>query len=110
GVMPVPIGYGAWKRSGWFIQKFQGKWRFHLSGTDCDSTEPVPLNEWLHMDFIIENGQMRILQNGKTVAQTPVSQPLMEWYGDLYLGQYSDTQKPDYQFHGEMKNLRIWGN
>ena len=109
GVMPVPIGYGTWRRSGWFVQKFQEKWRFHLSGTDCDSATKVPLNEWLHMDFIVENGQMKVLQNGQTVAQAPVSQPTTSWFGDLYLGQYSDSQKPEYQFHGEMKNLRIWG-
>ncbi len=110
GVMPVPIGYGTWNRSGWFIQKLQGKWRFHLSGTDCDSSSPVPLNEWLHMDLIVENGRMTILQNGQTAAQVPISKPLASWFGDLYLGQYSDVQEPEYQFHGEMKNLRIWGN
>ena len=109
GVMPVPVGYGAWRRSGWFIQKFQEKWRFHLSGTDCDSETKVPLNEWLHMDFIVENGQMKVLQNGQTVAQSPVSTPLNDWFGSLYLGQYSDSQKPEYQFHGEMKNLQVWG-
>ena len=109
GVMPVPVSYGAWRRSGWFIQKFQEKWRFHLSETDCDSETKVPLNEWLHMDFIVENGQMKVLQNGQTVAQSPVSSTLVDWFGDLYLGQYSDTQKPEYQFHGEMKNLQIWG-
>ncbi|MCR5163538.1 MAG: hypothetical protein K6C40_05915 [Thermoguttaceae bacterium] len=107
GVMPVPVGYGAWRRSGWFIQKFQEKWRFHLSGTDCDSEAKVPLNEWLHMDFIVENGQMRILQNGQTVAQTPVSAPLSDWFGDLFLGQYSETQRPEYQFYGEIRNLKI---
>ncbi|MBP3693793.1 MAG: PD40 domain-containing protein [Thermoguttaceae bacterium] len=110
GIMPVPVGYGVWNRSGWFIQKFQEKWRFHLSGTDCDSASPVPLNEWLHMDFIVENGQMRIQQNGQTVAQVPVSKSLANWFGDLYLGQYSGSQAPEYQFRGEMKNLRIWGN
>ena len=109
GVMPVPVGYGAWRRSGWFIQKFQEKWRFHLSGTDCDSETKVPLNEWLHMDFIVENGQMKVLQNGQTVAQSPVSSSFADWFGSLYLGQYSDTQKPEYQFHGELKNLQIWG-
>ena len=107
--MPVPVGYGAWRRSGWFIQKFQEKWRFHLSGTDCDSETKVPLNEWLHMDFIVENSQMKVLQNGQTVAQSPVSTLLNDWFGSLYLGQYSDAQKPEYQFHGEMKNLQVWG-
>ena len=107
GIMPVAVGYGSWRRSGWFIQKFQEKWRFHLSGTDCDSEAKVPLNEWLHMDFIVENGQMRILQNGQTVAQTPVSAPLADWFGDLFLGQYSETQKPEYQFYGEIRNLKI---
>ena len=62
------------------------------------------------MDFIVENGQMKVLQNGQTVAQSPVSQLLSDWFGSLYLGQYSDTQRPEYQFHGEMKNLQIWGH
>ncbi len=102
----VLLSYGHWN-NGWFIQNFEGVWRFHIGNVNCDSTERIPLGKWVHVDAILENGQMKLFQDGKEVASAQLSAPSRFWLGDLYIGQYGLEQKPEYQFNGEIRNLKI---
>ena len=101
----VLLSYGHWN-SGWFIQNYEGVWRFHIGNVNCDSTERIPLGKWVHVDAILENGQMKLFQDGKEVASAQLNAPSRFWLGDLYIGQYGLEQKPEYQFNGEIRNLK----
>ncbi|MBR6436193.1 MAG: hypothetical protein IKS45_06775, partial [Thermoguttaceae bacterium] len=106
GKWAVLLSYGHWN-NGWFIQNFEGVWRFHIGNVNCDSEEKIPLGKWVHVDAILENGQAKLFQDGKEVASAPLDAPSRFWLGDLFIGQYGLEQKPAYQFNGEIRNLKI---
>nr|MCR5163539.1 hypothetical protein [Thermoguttaceae bacterium] len=106
GKWAVLLSYGHWD-CGWFIQNFEGVWRFHIGKVNCDSAEPIPMGKWVHVEAVLEDGQARLFQDGEEIASAPLDRPSRLWLGDLFIGQYALTQKPDYQFNGEIRNLKI---
>ncbi|MGI6402558.1 MAG: LamG-like jellyroll fold domain-containing protein [Thermoguttaceae bacterium] len=107
GEMPVVVGFGRWRQSGWFLQRFNDGWRFHFGGVDCDATEQVPVGKELHIVATFDGEKLQIRQDGKLVGERVAQPALAPWSGELFVGQYSAEQGPQYQFFGSIRNLRI---
>ena len=107
GQTPVVVGFGHWNKSGWFLQRYNGKWRFHFAGVDCDTTEEVPIGVPLHIVASYDGKKLQVRQNGKLVGERECANALAPWSGELVIGQYSATQDGAYQFVGTVRNVRI---
>ena len=107
GNMPVVVGFGRWNASGWFLQRFQGKWRFHFAGIDCDTTAEVPIGRELHIQATYDGEKLRVFQDGALVGERDCRNVLSPWNGELFVGQYSGDQGSAYQFVGTIRNLEI---
>lgn len=107
GNMPVVVGFGHWNVSGWFLQRFNGKWRFHFGGVDCDTTVDVPIGEELHVVATYDGEKLQVRQNGQVVGERVCQPKLTPWNGELFIGQYSGVQEAPYQFVGKIRNLKI---
>ncbi|MBQ2556043.1 MAG: hypothetical protein II561_05760, partial [Thermoguttaceae bacterium] len=107
GVMPVVVGFGSWNKSGWFLQRFQGKWRFHFAGVDCDSTAEVPVGKEIRVVATYDGERLRIFQDGLLVGERACAAALTPWSGELFVGQYSADQSAPYQFVGKIRNVKI---
>ena len=107
GVMPVVVGFGSWNKSGWFLQRFQGKWRFHFAGVDCDSTAEVPVGKEIRVVATYDGERLRIFQDGQLVGERACAAALTPWSGELFVGQYSADQSAPYQFVGKIRNVKI---
>ncbi len=107
--MPIPVSFGKWRDSGWFLQSIGGKWRFHLSGTDCDSPQVIPLKQWIHLEACYQDCKMSLYQDGKLIASCSAPKPseLIPWTGDLFIGQYCAAEGKPFLFKGQIKNLKI---
>lgn len=106
GKWAVLLSYGHWDR-GWFIQNFEGVWRFRIGNINCDSQQPIPMGKWVHLEAVLKNGEAKIYQDGEEIASAKLNAPPRLWLGDLFIGQYALTQKPEYQFNGVIRNLKI---
>ena len=107
GDMPVVVSFGQWNKSGWFLQRFQGKWRFHFGGVDCDATVEAPVGKELHVVATFDGSKLRIEQNGSVVGERECVPAFNPWSGKLFVGQYCADQSSPYQFVGKLRNLRI---
>ena len=107
GNMPVVVGFGFWNRSGWFLQRFNGKWRFHFGGVDCDTTADVPIGKELHVVATYDGQKLQVRQDGLIVGERVCAPKSTPWSGELFIGQYSGEQSAPYQFVGKIRNLRI---
>ncbi len=107
GVMPVVVGAGKWNNSGWFLQRFQNKWRFHFAGVDCDGKTEAPVGSWLRVVAKYDGEKLRVFQDGQVVGEVACNAVAKPWRGDLFVGQYSAQQEPSYQFVGKIRNLKI---
>jgi hypothetical protein len=107
GGMPVVVSNGLWNDAGWFLQHYNGRWRFHVGGVDCDGGKPK-VGEWSHLVGTYDGEMLRLYENGKLVAEKSgvVSKNL--WTKNLVIGQYSGQISPPYQVKGRMKDVRLW--
>lgn len=108
GHMPVLLDFGAWNGSGWFLQKYCGKWRFYFAGVNCDSSEPIPINQWVHMDIVYNRNKVKIIQDGKIVFENRAIGCPAAWQSDLLIGQYDTGTNAAFDFNGAIKNLKIF--
>ena len=104
--MPIPISFGAWGDSGWFVQCLGGGWRWHISGTDCDGGRPE-LGKWHHIVATYDGKYMRLWQDDLLVAERPVAISYKPGGGDRVIGQYSAGAADQYKFKGEIKDVKI---
>ncbi|MDR1958914.1 MAG: hypothetical protein LBQ54_07715 [Planctomycetaceae bacterium] len=105
--MPILVSFGRWNEAGWFVQWLGDKWRWHLAGVDCDGGTPET-DRWIRLTCHYDGKAMRILQDGKPVAEKPVTGLRnVPWKGDLVLGNYSGGFSPSYQLKGNIKEVRI---
>ena len=107
GTMPVVVGFGHWNASGWFLQRYNGKWRFHFGGVDCDSSADVPIGKEIRVLATFDGAKLRVFQDGELVGERDCAPKTAPWTGELFLGQYSGAQDAPYQFVGTIRNLTI---
>ncbi len=107
GEMPVVLGFGPFNSAGWFLQKFGGRWRFHLAGVSCDGGT-VPLGEWVRVVGTYDGQTARLYQNGQPVAEVAVPAAPAAYCQAFYLGQYSAQNEKPYQFSGKIRELALY--
>jgi len=107
GEMPVVISHGQWNQSGWFLQQLGGRWRWHLSGTDCDGGHPTA-DRWIHIAAIYDGTALKLYEDGNPVAESPGPINPAAWSGDLFIGQYSGGPGPQYQTTGHVTGVKIY--
>jgi hypothetical protein len=103
----VLLGFGAFNGSGWFLQSFGGRWRFHLSGVSCDGGK-VPVGEWVRLVGVYDGQAARLYQNGKQVAEAAVPAVPAAHSQDLFVGQYTAQMEKPYQFKGKIRGLALY--
>ncbi|MDR3181461.1 MAG: hypothetical protein LBT89_00835 [Planctomycetaceae bacterium] len=107
--MPVLLSCGRFAGTGWFVQAYNGRWRWYLSGSICDGGK-VPVGQWIHIKCVYDGRTMQIQQDGKTVAELPVRiRKPASWTRSLVIGNYDEAKPsaPEYQFKGIMRNLTV---
>ena len=107
GQMPVLLGFGQYNGAGWFLQKFGGRWRFHLAGVSCDGGN-VPVGEWVRIVGVYDGQKARLFQNAQLVAEAAVQDIPAFFNHELYIGQYSAQNEKPYQFKGKIKGLSLF--
>ncbi len=107
GTMPVVVSCGAWGQAGWFLQVLGGRWRWYVAGINCDGGTP-PTGSWLHVVATFDGENARLFENGRLVAQQPGACNTSVWPGEMFVGQYSGQPAPEYQVHGQVKDLKIY--
>jgi len=106
--MPVILSCGHWNQAGWFLQRIGSGWRWHVGGIDCDGGKPAP-GRWTHLVGTFDGRKARLFQDGRLVAEREGDAIRTPWKGDLHVGQYSGGPGPQYQVHGWIARVRIYG-
>jgi hypothetical protein len=106
--VPVLISFGRWKEAGWFVQCFENQViRWHLAGVDCDGGK-IPVGQWTHCVCQYDGKSLRVIQDGKIVAEKTVSiQKTLPWKGSLLIGNYSGGAGEPYQLKGSIRDVQI---
>jgi hypothetical protein len=107
GEMPVVISHGRWGGAGWFLQKYQGRWRFYADGVVCDGGSPK-IGEWLRVVVTFDGLTFQVHENDKLIVQRPASANQSPWTQTLIIGQYTEPASAPHQFKGRIKDVRIW--
>ena len=107
GQMPVVLSFGQYNGDGWFLQRFGGKWRFHLSKTSCDGGS-VPVGKWLSVVGVYDGEKARLYQDGELVAETAIPAAPAPSTPPVLIGQYNSTNDKAYQFTGKIKNFKLY--
>ena len=106
--MPVVVSCGVWRKQGWFLQYYHGRWRWHVGGVDCDGGRPAP-KRWFHLVCVFDGRRATLFENGKQVASKTGAFDTGNWRGPLFVGQYSGRPGEPYQVFGRIAGLRIYG-
>lgn len=107
GQMPVVLGFGVFNGPGWFLQKFGGRWRFHLGGVSCDGGR-VPLGEWVRVVGVYDGKMARMYQNGQRVAEAEVPAAPAAYGQACLVGQYTAQQEAAYQLNGQIRSVALY--
>jgi len=104
--MPVVMACGEFNRSGWFLQNYGGRWRWHIGGVSCDGGKSV-VGDWVHLVGTFDGRRAWLYQNGRPVADVPCVPNRAPWTGPLCVGQYSRAAQ-DYQVKGLISGVKIY--
>ena len=104
--MPVVMACGEYMRSGWFMQYYGGRWRWHVGGVSCDGGKAVE-DVWVPLVGTFDGRRARFYQGGRLVADVPCVPNREPWTGPLHIGQYS-RPAPDYQVKGLISGVKIY--
>jgi hypothetical protein len=104
--MPVVLACGEYMKSGWFIQRYGGGWRWHLGGASCDGGRPV-VGEWVHLTAAFDGRTARLYQDGVQVAKTDCQPDRSPADRPLIVGQYTRAG-PSYQVNGQVGDVKIY--
>jgi len=104
--IPVILSCGLYNRSGWFVQWFNGRWRWHVGRVSCDGGK-VEAGTWHHLVCTFDNHNASLYQNGRRVARIACSPLGGEYNGPLIVGQYS-IAAPTHQVTGRLGGVRIY--
>lgn len=107
GQMPVLFGFGQYNGAGWFLQRFAGRWRFHLSGVSCDGGD-APVGRWVRVACVYDGTTARIYQNGVQVAEAPIPSAPARTGQELLIGQYATPPEAAYQVKGKIRNVALY--
>jgi hypothetical protein len=107
GKSPVIVSCGEWRKTGWFLQRLGGKWRWHLGGLDCDGGVTT-LDEWTHLVAMFDGQTARLYENGVSVADKGGDVDTALWPGELHIGQYSAGPGENFQVKGQIAGLKIY--
>ena len=107
GQMPVIASCGVFDQRGWFIQAFNGRWRWHVGGVSCDGGKVVT-GRWVKLLATFDGQAARIYQDGVQVSSTPCQPERAAFPGALHIGQYSGGVGPAYQTTGKIADVRIY--
>jgi len=107
GQIPLLVSCGQWNTSGWFLQNYNGRFRFHVGGVDCDGGT-VTVGEWIRVTGTFDGRMVRLYQNNKLVAEKVAPSTVKPWSRELLLGQYNGGTTPNFQFKGSLKHVRIY--
>jgi len=105
GASPVLLSHGLWGGDGWFLQKFNGRWRFYADRVVCDGGAPR-IGEWLHIVVTFDGVTIRLYENDRLIVQRPASPNQNPWLEDLVIGQYNRPSE-GHQFRGRIRDVRI---
>jgi len=105
--MPVVLSCGAFTQTGWFLQLYQGRWRWHIGGVSCDGGTP-PVGQWTHVVATFDGHRARVFQNGVKVADCDCLPDRAPWQGPLIVGQYSGAVEGGFQVRGRIAGLRVY--
>jgi hypothetical protein len=105
--MPVVLSCGKWNGAGWFLQRYQNRWRWYVGGANCDGGN-APIGRWIHVAAVFDGRRARLYQDGKQVASVPCRPDPTPWPGPLFVGQYAPSAAPQYQLAGRLARLRIY--
>jgi hypothetical protein len=106
GNMPVLFGFGQFNGAGWFLQKYGGSWRFHLSSVSCDGGK-VPIGQWVRVVGIYDGTTATVFQNGEKVAEAQVPSTPSRTGQELLIGQYSANEAA-YQVKGKIRDFSLY--
>ena len=107
GTMPVPVSCGRWNGTGWFLQRYNNAWRWHVGGVDCDGGKPA-VGRWLHVVCTFDGRTARVFQDGVQVASKACRPNRSPWPGPLFVGQYGAGPTAGFQVNGRIRGLRIY--
>ncbi|HOD82506.1 MAG: translocation protein TolB [Planctomycetes bacterium ADurb.Bin126] len=105
GSMPVILACGAYNRDGWFIQRFQGRWRFYCAGSSADGGQ-AQMGKWTHLVATYDGRHARLYENGRPVAAVEAGNRTPH-RGPLIVGQYS-SPADSFDVRGQMAGLKIY--
>lgn len=104
--MPVIMACGEYMRTGWFLQYYGGRWRWHVGGVSCDGGKAIA-NVWVHLVGTFDGRRAQLYQSGRLVADTPCVPNRTPWTGPLHIGQYARVS-PDYQVKGLISGVKFY--
>ncbi|MEI6646412.1 MAG: LamG-like jellyroll fold domain-containing protein [bacterium] len=107
GKMPVILGMGGYMGAGWLLQSIGHKWRFHLGGVSCDGGA-ITTGKWTRVIFTFDGTTARIYQDGNKVGEAAVTGDIRAHSDKGYIGQYTASLEPPYQFTGKIRLLEIY--
>ena len=106
--MPVLVGHGLWRETGYFLQILGGQIRFSIAGVgDFDSQYRPPLNQWLYICATYDGAKFHLYVNGEEVASQKAEGELRPSASPLYLGRYEILDKV-YFFKGYLDEVRLY--
>ncbi len=104
--MPVILSCGAHNSTGWFLQQYQGRWRWHVAPTSCDGGGPA-LGRWTHLVGTFDGHRAHLYQDGKPVGSAACDTAAVRHGGPLVIGQYA-SQTAQYQTRGQLRGVKIY--
>ncbi|MEM1327401.1 MAG: LamG-like jellyroll fold domain-containing protein [Bacteroidota bacterium] len=84
-----------------------GKLTASVGGTSVTSTNPLPINSWIHIAIVYDypSGDLSLYLNGEKDTSTSVSSAISSNTNPIIIGAYTNS---DYDFKGEIADVRIW--
>jgi hypothetical protein len=104
--MPVPLACGAWQGAGWFLQRYQGKWRWYVGGIACDGGR-LAKGKWTHVACTYNGQKAELYVDGRRAASASGTADTTPWNGPLVIGQYSSPNST-FQVFGRIGPVRIY--
>lgn len=106
--MPVLLGHGVWRESGYFLQILGGQIRFSIAGVDdFDSGYRPPLDQWVYICATYDGTKFSLYVNGQEIAAKKAQGQLRPTNAPLYIGRYEIGDRV-YFFNGYLDEVRLY--
>jgi len=104
--MPVPLSCGSFGGTGWFVQAYQNRWRWHVGGVSCDGGKVI-VGKWVHVAATFDGAHATLYIDGKPAATVNCSANLAASNAPLVIGQYV-SQLEQFQVFGQLSDLKLY--